>query len=50
MGFTILIYLMSDYLYEFDIADYIAIGIDLSNIDWLAEFGTCTSATVVWNV
>ena len=37
----------SDYLYDFDNADYISIGNYLSNIDWLTEFGACTSAADV---
>ena len=40
----------SDYLYDYDNADYISIGNYLSNIDWLTEFGACTSAANVWNV
>ena len=34
----------------FDNADYISIGNYLSNIDWLIEFGACTSAADVWIV
>ena len=40
----------SDYLYDFDNTDYISVGNYLSNIDWLTEFGVCTSADDVWNV
>ena len=40
----------SDYLYEFGNAEYISIRNYLSNIDWLTEFGACTSAADVWNV
>ena len=36
----------SDYLYDFDNADYISIGNYLLNIDWLTEFGACTSAVM----
>ena len=41
---------MSDYLYDFDKADYISIGNYLSNIDWLTEFGAFTAAADVWNI
>ena len=40
----------SYYLHDFDNADYIVIGNYLSSIDWLSEYGACTSAADVWSV